>query len=438
LKEVTVFTVNNNFFQPSSELIASAAIREVQNKKLMKAFKRAQRIPFLRKKIEECKLETFRGIDDLAKLPFTTKKEIVSCFPFGALAVPLSQVVRIHTSSGSTNKPITTFYTRSDLKIWSELMARGLAAIGAEKGDVFQNTTSQGMFTGGLGLIQGAERLGLTVVPLGSAHPEKQIETMKDFGVTIFHAIPSFALRMIEIFESQEGLRSSLRIKRGILGAEPWTKEMRKKIEGALGIEAFNNYGFAEVGGPGVAIECKFKSGLHVWEDHFLAEIVDPKTGEQVEVEEEGELVITPLSREAMPIIRYRTGDITRFLDGDCECGRSHRRVDWIKGRIDDMIKVRGIGIYPSNVERIVASHKECNGNFQIVLTGIDDITVKVEANNGLSNDIEAQKRLQAAIFNEIKEATLLRTNVEIVPQGTIPRAEGKAKRVVDMRGLFS
>ncbi|MBC7113756.1 MAG: AMP-binding protein [Candidatus Methanomethyliales bacterium] len=350
--------------------------------------------------------------------------------------MPLQRVLRIHTSSGTTNKPITTFYTKRDLRIWSELMARGLACAGARKGDVFQNTTSQGLFTGGLGLIQGAERLGLTVVPLGSANAEKQLETMRDFGVTVFHAIPSFALRLMECLESQNGLRSSLKIRIGVLGAEPWTKEMRNKIEEGLEIDAFNNYGLAEVGGPGVAIECQSKSGLHIWEDHFLAEIIDPKTGEQLGLEEEGELVITPLSREAMPLLRFRTGDITRFIDGPCECGRTHRKIDWMRGRIDDMIKVRGIGIYPSTIERIVASHKESNGNFLILLSGIDDITVKVEVNNGFTKDQAVIERLRHEIFEEIKDATLLRTNVEVLPPGSIPRSEGKAKRVLDTRRL--
>jgi phenylacetate-CoA ligase len=412
-------------------------LKNLQNKKLVGAFKKAQRIPFLKEKISETKLENFRGLQDLEKLPFTTKKDIAECFPFGALAVPLSKILRVHTSSGSTGKPITTFYTKGDLQIWSELMARGLACTGAKRGDIFQNTTSQGLFTGGLGLIQGAETLGLTVVPLGSANAEKQLEIMRDFAVTVFHAIPSFALRLIEALEAQSGLRESLRIKIGVLGAEPWTKEMRTKIEDGLGIEAFNNYGFAEVGGPGVAIECQAKSGLHVWEDHFVAEVIDPKTGESLEEEEEGELVITPLSREAMPLLRYRTGDITRLVDGPCDCGRTHRKIDWMRGRIDDMIKVRGIGIYPSNIERLVASHKESNGNFQIVLSGIDDITLKAEVSNGVSQDQAAMNRLKAEIFDEIKDATLLRTNVEILAPGTLPRSDGKAKRVLDMRRLL-
>jgi phenylacetate-CoA ligase len=398
--------------------------------------KRAQNVPFLRQRLKEKKLKNFNGLKDLTKLPFTTKKDIADSFPFGALAVPLSSIVRVHTSSGTTSKPITTFYTRADLNVWSDLMARGLACAGAARGDIFQNTTSQGLFTGGLGLIQGAERLGLTVIPLGSANAEKQLEVMRDFGVTVFHAIPSFAIRMIEAFEGYPGLRKSLKIRIGVLGAEPWTKAMRDKIEDCLSIETFNNYGLAEVGGPGVAIECSAKSGLHVWEDHFIAEVIDPKTGETLGEEEEGELVLTPLSREAMPLLRYRTGDVTRIIDGPCDCGRSHRRIDWFTGRLDDMIKVRGIGVYPSNIERIVASHRESNGNFLIELTGIDDIAVKLEVSNGFSKDQATIERLRGEIFEQIKDSTLLRTNVVVLPQGSLPRSEGKAKRVLDMRRL--
>ncbi len=413
------------------------SLEKIQREKLLVAIRRANKVPFLRQKLREAKLESITGPSDIAKLPFTFKKDIIECFPFGALAVPITKVARIHTSSGSTNKPITTFYTKNDLRVWSELMARGLAGIGAKKGDIFQNTTSQGLFTGGLGLISGAERLGLVVVPLGSANPDKQLETMRDFGVTVFHAIPSFGLRLAEALESKENaMRATLKIRLALCGAEPWTKEMRRKIEGTLEIDAFNNYGFAEAGGPGIGVECIFKNGLHVWEDHFIMEVVDPKTGEQLEAEEEGELVITPLDREAMPLLRYRTGDITRIIDGKCECGRTHRMMEWMRGRIDDMIKIRGVGLYPSNIERLIASHAESNGQFQIVLSGIDDMLVRLEVNNAAWRDPTAVANLKTTLAHEIKRQTLLRTDVEIVASGTLPRSDGKARHIVDLRRI--
>jgi phenylacetate-CoA ligase len=419
------------------EQLDRSGIEGLQNKKLRQAVQRASNIPFIRERLKGLSIEGFNGMQNLTKLPFTTKNDIADCFPFGALAVPLEDVVRIHTSSGSTSNPITTFYTKGDLNIWSELLARNLACIGARRGDVFQNTVAQGMFTGGFGYVAGAERLGLTVVPLGSANAEKQLETMKDFKVTVFHGIPSFGIRMAEaLFESKASLGNSLKIRLGILGAEPWTKEMRSKIDDCLGISTYNNYGLAEAGGPGVAVECPARCGLHVWEDHFVAEIVDPKTGESLEKEEEGELVLTPLSREAMPILRYRTGDITRILDGPCDCGRRHTRIDWFTGRLDDMIKIRGIGVYPSNIEKIIASHSESNGNFQIVLSGIDDISVRLEVKNGFATNPQSVNSLKNCVTAEIKDATMLRTDVEILEPGKLPRDDGKAKRVFDKRKL--
>ena len=370
----------------------------------------------------------------LSKLPFTTKADLIQCHPFGSLAVPLSEVVRIHTSSGTTQKPIASFYTLNDLEEWSNLVARNLAAIGARKGDIFINTSSQGLFTGGLGYIQGAQKLGLTVIPLGSASPEKQLEYMKDFGVTVFHAIPSFALRIAEVAK-QTGILDQLRLRLAILGAEPWTEAMRSKIEDSLGIEAFNNYGLAEVCGPGVAVECRAKSGLHVWEDHFIVEVVDPKTGENLDVEEEGELVITPLSREAMPLIRYRTGDIAKILDvRGCDCGRTHIKISWIKGRIDDMIKVRGIGLYPSAVEEVIATKKACTGHYLIVLRGLDELALQVEVDDEVLKNGEAMFRLKNEIEEELKRTTMLRFDVQLLPSGSLPRSDGKAKRVVDER----
>ncbi|MHC1564453.1 MAG: phenylacetate--CoA ligase family protein [Candidatus Hecatellaceae archaeon] len=340
----------------------------------------------------------------------------------------------MHTSSGTTSKPVASFYSARDLENWSNLTARNLVAIGARKGDIFLNTSSQGVFTGGLGYIQGAQMVGLMVVPLGSASPEKQLEYMRDFGVTVFHAVPSFALRLAETAR-RLGVAGELKLRLAILGAETWTETMRSKIEEALGLEAFNNYGFAEACGPGVAVECMVREGLHVWEDHFLLEVVDPKTGEQVGVEEEGELVVTPLTREAMPLLRYRTGDIAKLLDvKSCDCGRTHRKISWIKGRVDDMVKVRGVGLYPSAVERIVASKKECNGHYLIVVRNLDELSLQVEVEDSTIKDSEQLKHLKEQLEKELKKATMLRFNVNLLPPGTLPRSTGKTKRIIDER----
>ena len=374
----------------------------------------------------------------MAKLPFTTKADLIQSYPFGSLAIRLSEVLRIHTSSGTTSKPVVSFYSSGDLKNWSNLVARNLAAIGAGKEDVFLNTSSQGLFTGGLGYIQGAQRLGLTIVPLGPASPEKQLEYMQDFGVTVFHATPSFALRLAETARSL-GLSEKLKLRLAMLGAEMWTEAMRSKIEEALNLEAFNNYGLAEVCGPGVAVECKAKEGLHIWEDHFIIEVVDPKTGEQVDVEEEGELVVTPLTREAMPLIRYRTGDIAKMLDvQSCNCGRTHRKISWIKGRVDDMIKVRGVGLYPSAVETIVASRRECNGHYLIVVRDSDVLQLQVEVEETIMKDGEQLKRLKKELESELKKATMLRFNVHLLPAGSLPRSNGKSRKILDERSWTS
>jgi len=354
------------------------------------------------------------------------------------LAVPLSEVVRVHTSSGTKGKPVVTCYTASDFEYWMNLIARNLTCIGVGKGDVFQNTTQQAMFTGGLGYVEGAMKVGATVIPFGPASPERQIQAMKEFGTTSFHAVPSYALRLIEAMQKlgyKPGIDLKLRI--GILGAESWTEETRRRIEEGLHIHAYNNYGLAEAGGPGVSIECPEKDGLHYWADSFIIEVIDPETGEPLSPGEEGELVITNLWREALPLIRYRTGDIAKVLPYEkCGCGRTHPKISWIKGRLDDMIKVRGVGLYPSTVEKVVMQFPYTTGEFQIVLYGVDGITVRVEVAKDFlrAGDLDLAKR---EIASKLKEETLLTMNVELCEEGTLAsEAGGKAKKVVDLRTL--
>ncbi len=426
---------SNKSYQPQLEMLGRKEIESLQNKKLVAAFEKAKNVPFLRKKIQESGLKDFEGLEDLEKVPFTTKKDLVDCFPYGASAVPISEIVRVHTSTGTTAKPIASLYTRADLATWSELMARTLACAGVHKGDIFQVAASQGIHAGSSGYFAGAELLGVNVIPYGKTDPLKQLETMSEYHVTVFGSLPSFAVSMLDVLsEAGEELKRSLKLRLAVMGAEPWTRELRSKIEERFGIPVYNNYGLAEVGGPGVATECPARQGLHVWEDHFVIEIINPGTGERLGEGEEGELVITPLSREAMPILRYRTGDLTRILPGSCDCGRQHTMIDWTVGRIGDIIKVGGVGFYPSSVEKVIASQKESSGNYQIILSGIDEITIRLEVatefwqNRGVVNDLGEQ------IGEEIKDATRLAAEVEIVPQGSLSRAEGKVKRVLDLR----
>lgn len=411
-------------------------LRVLQEKRLREVFHRAWSSPMLRRKLKRAGLtpSVRLSLENLSSLPFTSKGDLLGRSLRELSALPQASILRVHTSSGTTSRPVVSLYSQRDLEVWADLTARNLAAIGAWRGDVFLNTSSQGLFTGGLGYIQGAQRLGLTVIPAGSASPEKHLEYMQAFGVTVFHAIPSFALRLAEAAR-RLNILPKLRLRLALLGAEIWTEALRLKIEEALNLEAYNNYGLAEVCGPGVAVECRVREGLHVWEDHFLLEVVDPKTGEPVGLEEEGELVVTPLTREAMPLLRYRTRDLAKLLDTtECGCGRTHRKISWIKGRLDDMVKVRGVGLYPSAVERVVASRRELNGNYLIIIQEPDILTLQVEALKSILENTRSVQQLKAELEVELKKATMLRFNVQVLPEGSLPPSEGKAKRILDQR----
>lgn len=369
------------------------------------------------------------SLKDLSKLPFTTKQDLISLYPYGALATELSEVSLVLSSSGTTGKPILTFYTESDYKLWMERLLRNLKVVGIGKGDIFINTANQGMFTG-RGYSEAALLAGAISIPLGPASPDKHLRFMVELGVTSFHAIPSFALKMANIAKDTD-ITEKLRLRVAVLGAETWSESTRRRIEESLNLKAYDNYGVAELGGPGVAIECSEKEGMHVWADHYLIEVIDPKTGEQVSEGEDGELVVTTLTREAMPLIRYRTGDMVELLSGECSCGLETPKISRIKGRIDEMIKVRGISLYPKIIEEITSSMSQLTGEYQIVLSNIDDITVRVEVKKGVK-DIEG---IINYLKNQIKELTLLNVNIEPVEEGKI-EYQGKAKRVIDLRQL--
>ena len=361
------------------------------------------------------------------------------------LTVPRNKLIRLHATSGTTGDPTPVYYTKNDLETWSSLTARNLYTIGLRKKDVFQNTVTHGLFTGGMGYLQGAEKVGSLVIPFGGGFTRRQIKFMQDFGVTCFHAIPSFGLKLIETL-NELGIdpEKDLKLRLAMLGAELWSESTRKKIEKGLNLDAFDNYGLTEATGPGVSCECLEKDGLHIWEDCFYPEIIDPKTGENLEPGEEGELVITTLFRESLPIIRYRTKDLTTLIVDQCNCGRTSIRHTRIKSRIDDMLKIRGVNIYPSQIEQIVMEQKEVGYNYiiRICKKGVlDEIIVEVEVENTHFSHCKTEnetfkemERVKNELSRKLHEVILIRINVELKPEGSIPRSAGKVRRIFDER----
>ncbi len=377
-----------------------------------------------------------KTLGDITRLPFTRKQDLRGGYPFGFLAVPLSSVVRIHTTSGTTGKPTVVGYTRGDLEKWSSLIARNLTMVGLRQGDVFQNMVNYGMFTGGLGFHYGAEKIGLTVIPSATGNTRRQIEMIQDFGVTAIHCTPSYAMHLAEVAEEMHADLPTL--KTGLFGAEPWSDSMRKELEKKLGVTAYDSYGISELFGPGVAFECEERNGLHIWHDCYLVEIIDPATGEVVGDGERGELVVTPLAKEAMPLLRYRTGDITMKLEDGCLCGRS-QKIGRITGRSDDMLVIRGINVFPSQIEHVLLKIPEVGNQFMVYVDRInhlDEMTIDVEINRSFfSGELQDLARIQKKVVKELRDALELRTTVRLVEPDTLPRFEGKAKRVIDRRG---
>jgi phenylacetate-CoA ligase len=379
-----------------------------------------------------------RTLDDVAKLPFTQKTDLRDTYPYGLFAVPMKDVVRLHASSGTTGKPIVVGYTKDDLEVWSSVMLRSFAATGMHAGDVLQNAYGYGLFTGGLGAHYGAERLGATVIPISGGNTERQILVMKDFGVTALCCTPSYFIHLIEKVNASGVRFEELGVKIGVFGAEPWTEAMREYIQRESGIKAFDIYGLSEIIGPGVGIECSEQNGLHIFEDHFLMEIVDPKTDEVLPDGEEGELVITTLTKQAFPMIRYRTHDITSIIPERCACGRTIRRINRIRSRSDDMLIIRGVNLFPSQIEAALLSVEGTMPHYQILLTrkgGLDQIEVQVEVTPEMFGDrIREMESMQKKLAHAIEHITGLRVPVRLVEPNAIARSEGKAKRVVDNR----
>ena len=385
--------------------------------------------------------ESVKSLQDITRFPFTTRDDLRKNFPFGFLALPLEKIVRVHTSTGTTGKPKAIFFSKNDIEQAAELIARSMEMTGARPGDVFQNMMSYGLFTGGLIFHYGAEKLGVLVIPAGAGNTERQIQLMRDFKTTIIHITPSYALYLADILEEKKiDPRKDLNLRIIYLGAEPYSEETRNKIEQIYGASVFNSYGLSEMNGPGVAFECEMKEGMHLWEDNFILEVIDPKTGEPLPEGEEGELVLSTINREAMPIIRYRTGDITYVYPDQCKCGRTHRRISRIKGRVDDMFIVRGVNVFPSEVERVIMEIPEVGRNYQIVLErekSFDIMKIKVEIKKRFfDGSLENLKKLQEKITTRLKSELLVTPKVELVEPGALPRTTGKSKRVIDKREL--
>lgn len=426
------------------EYITREDLEKLQFLRLKRTIRRVyDSSPFYKRLFKENGLKpfNFKSLKDLTRIPFTTREDLRKSFPYGFLALTLDQIVRLHTSTGTTGKPKVIFFSKKDIENSAMLIARSMRMTGAKRGDVFQNMMSYGLFTGGLIFHYGAEKLGVLVIPAGAGNTERQIELMMDFKTTIVHITPSYALYLADVLE-EKGInpKKDLSLRMAYLGAEPYSEATRQKIEQIFNIKAFNSYGLSEMNGPGVAFECQSKEGMHLWEDNFILEIIDPITGKVLPDGQEGEIVLTSINREAMPILRYRTGDIAFVYPDKCRCGRTHRRISRIKGRVDDMFIIRGVNVFPSEVERILMSLPEVGRNYQIILErekSLDVMRVKVEIKKGLfDGSLEHLRALEEKIKAKLKAELILTPKVELVEPATLSRTTGKAKRVVDKREI--
>jgi len=429
------------FWDKEVELLDREELEALQVKRLRDTIAQALRALHYKEVLSEEGItpESIKSLDDLRRIPFTTKEDLRRGFPYGFLTVPKEEVVRLHASSGTTGTPTVVYHTRKDLDTWTDLVARCLYMAGMRRGDVFQNMMSYGLFTGGLGLHYGAERIGALVIPSGAGNSRRQIMLMCQFGTTAVHIIPSYALKLLEAFE-EVGVdpKKDTQLRMAFVGAEPHTEEVRRRIEEAYGIDAFNSYGLSEMNGPGVAFECPYKEGMHVWEDSYILEVIDPETLEPVPDGEEGELVLTTLRREAMPLLRYRTRDLAFVYPDPCPCGRTHRRISRIKGRTDDMFIIKGVNIFPMQVEQVLMMFPEVGNNYVIILEKagpMDEMVVQIEVREELlGGGIRRLEALRERIARALREEILITPKVEFLEPGGLPSGEGKAVRVIDRR----
>jgi phenylacetate-CoA ligase len=424
------------------ETLPREAIESLQLKRLQQVVERVYAtVPFYRAQFDraDIKPQAVKTLDDLRRLPFTLKQDMRDNYPYGLFATPLDQIVRIHASSGTTGKPTVVGYTKRDIDNWAEMMARSFVAAGAHRGDVIHNAYGYGLFTGGLGAHYGAEKVGASVIPMSGGNTKKQLMIMQDFGSTVLTCTPSYSLYLAEA-AAEEGIDiRQLKLRIGILGAEPWSEKMRDEIEDKVGIKAIDIYGLSEILGPGVGIECiEAQSGLHIWEDHFIPEIINPDTGDVLPHGEQGELVITTITKEGIPMIRYRTRDITRIIPEPCVCGRTHYRLARMCGRSDDMLIIRGVNVFPSQIESVLMEIEGVEPHYQLIVDrddNLDTLEVQVEVNEQtFSDEVKVMQDQNRRIQKEIKDLLGINCHVRLVEPKTIARSEGKAQRVIDNR----
>lgn len=427
--------------QQELETIRRDELEAIQLERLKSLLSRAyENVDTYRRKFDEAGYDpdSLQSLDDLKDVPFTVKDDLRAAYPYGMFAVPMRDIVRVHSSSGTTGQVSVVGYTKGDIDRWSDLMARTFACGGATADDVIQVTYGYGLFTGGLGAHYGSERLGAVTIPVSGGNTKRQVQILKDFGVTVLACTPSYALLIAETAREMGIDPHSLPLKVGVFGAEPWSESMRRQIEEELGVTAIDIYGLSEVMGPGVASECLEQNGLHVFEDHFLIEIVDPQTLQPLPDGEVGEVVFTTLTKEGIPVIRYRTRDISRIIPGDCACGRSFRRMERVTGRSDDMLIIRGVNVYPSQIEQVLVGIPNVAPHYQVVLTkrgSMDHVEVHVEvAPDFAFDEIRELETLRRRVQNEIQSALAVSIAVKLVEPKSIARSEGKAKRVLDLR----
>ncbi|MDD5475366.1 MAG: phenylacetate--CoA ligase [Syntrophales bacterium] len=429
------------YWKPELETMERDTLEALQLEGLKKSVTSAAKSVFYGNQFTKINLDpsSVLSLEDIRKIPFTTKDDLREAWPYGFLAVSKDELVRMHSSSGTTGRATVIFHTARDLESWTDLLARSMYMAGMRKTDVFQNMMTYGLFTGGLGFHYGAEKIGSLTIPVGAGNSRRQIQIMKDFETTAIHIIPSYALHLSEIFEEM-GVdpRRDTKLRMAFLGAEPHTEKTRQKVEEFYGLRAFNSFGLSEMNGPGVAFECQYQMGMHLWEDNFFMEIIDPDTLETVADGIEGELVLTTLKREGMPILRYRTKDLTRIIPEPCQCGRTHRRIERIKGRTDDMMILKGVNIFPIQIEKKLMEIAEVGNNFLIILErdGYNDhMIVRVEVlKDFFSGDLKQLEALRKRITAELQSDILITPRVELVEPNSLPKTEGKAVRVIDNR----